>query len=308
VLLVANKADATLSVLELPGGRVLATLPTAIGPHEVAISPSGRRAVVTGYGTHAIVGQTLTLVDVPSLSVVRTIDLGASRRPHGAAFLDERRLVVTSEVAGAVAIVDLDAGTVAGSIATGGKGSHMLALAPGGQRAYTANIGSGTITAIDLVAMTAAPPAPAIEACEGIAITLDGRQVWTASLAKDRIAVLDAATLAPIAELPAAGLPIRLTPTPDGRSMLVANAQGSALQLIDVASRSVATIPLPPARGDTAAPVGTAMAPDGATAYVALVAEDRVAVVDLRTRAVTGHLATGRAPDGLGYSAVFVPR
>ncbi len=307
VLLVANKAEATVSVLELPGGRILATLPTAIGPHEIATSPDGRRAAVTGYGIKAEPGRSLTVIDLPSLSVVRTIDLGEYRRPHGAAFLpDGRRVVVTVEANDAVVIVDVEAGTVERGIATSQKGTHLVALAPGGARAYTANIGSGTVTAIDLVAMTASEPRPAIEECEAIAVTPDGKQVWTAGLEKDRIVVLDAGTLAVIGELAAAGRPIRITPTPDGRSMLVSNVNGSAVQLVDVATRTATTIPMPPRSGPSAVPIGTVISPDGKTAYVALGAEDRVAVIDLATRTITGHLATGKGPDGLGYSTAFV--
>jgi DNA-binding beta-propeller fold protein YncE len=307
VLLVANKAEAAVSVLELPGGRVLATLPTAVGPHEIAVSPDGRRAAVTGYGIRGEPGRSLTVIDLPSLSVVRTIDLGEYRRPHGAAFLpDGRRVIVTAEANAAVVIVDVEAGTVERGIPTAQQGTHLVALAPGGTRAYTANMGSGTVTAIDLVAMTASEPHPAIEACEAIAVTPDGTQVWTASLERDRIVVLDGRTLAVIGDLAAAGRPIRITPTPDGRSMLVSNVDGSVVQLVDVATRTATGIALPPRAGASAVPIGTVISPDSKTAYVALGAEDRVAVIDLATGTITGHLATGRGPDGLGYSTAFV--
>jgi DNA-binding beta-propeller fold protein YncE len=130
VLLVANKAEATVSVLELPGGRTLATLPTAVGPHEIAVSPDGRRAAVTGYGIKGEPGRSLTVIDVPSLSVARTIDLGDYRRPHGAAFLpDGRRVIVTAEANAAVVIVDVEAGTVERGIATAARWSGTPASA-----------------------------------------------------------------------------------------------------------------------------------------------------------------------------------
>lgn len=46
-LVVANMSDATVTVIDVQTGGVLATLPTGIGPHEVAVSHDGRRAVVT---------------------------------------------------------------------------------------------------------------------------------------------------------------------------------------------------------------------------------------------------------------------
>jgi YVTN family beta-propeller protein len=73
-----------------------------------------------------------------------------------------------------------------------------------------------------------------------------------------------------------------------------------------VATRTATTISVPPRSGPSAVPIGTVISPDGKIAYVALGAEDRVAVVDLATRTITAHLAAGRGPDGLGYSTAFV--
>lgn len=309
ILVVATKADANVSVIELPGGRVLATLPTGVGPHEVAISPDGRRAVVTNYGDQTTLGRSLTVIDLAALKVTGTIELGEYRRPHGAAFLpDGHRVIVTAEVNAGVVIVDLETAKVERGIFTSQQGSHMLTLAPDGTKAYVANMASGTVSTIDLVTMSGADPVPAIAACEGIAITPDGKQVWTASLQQDQIVVLDTPALTQAAQIPAMGAPIRLVPTPDGKSMLVANAKASALQVIDTATRTPSNITFPAINGESAVPVGTTVSTDGTTAYVALVAEDRVAIVDLPSKTITGHLTVGRGPDGIGYSSAFVAR
>ncbi len=42
-LVVANKAEATVSLVDVASGEVVATLPTGAGPHEVAVSPDGGR-------------------------------------------------------------------------------------------------------------------------------------------------------------------------------------------------------------------------------------------------------------------------
>ena len=82
-LVVANKAEATVSLIDHTSGDVVATLEAGFGPHEVGISPDGRLALVTNYGTRENPGNSLTLLDIPSASVLRTIDLGDYRRPHG---------------------------------------------------------------------------------------------------------------------------------------------------------------------------------------------------------------------------------
>src|SRR5512138_1725597 len=86
-LIVSNMNDNTATVLDAASGRVLATLPTGEGPHEVAASHDGRWALVSNYGVRGKPGNTLTVIDVGKLSVARTIDLHEYQRPHGMAFL-----------------------------------------------------------------------------------------------------------------------------------------------------------------------------------------------------------------------------
>jgi hypothetical protein len=45
-LVVANKAEATASLINLESGEVIATLATGEGPHEVGISPNGKFGLV----------------------------------------------------------------------------------------------------------------------------------------------------------------------------------------------------------------------------------------------------------------------
>ena len=100
-LVVTNKTPSTATIIDVASGRTLATLPTGAGPHEITISSDGRTAVVTDYSGQP--GRTLTVIDVPALRVVRTIDLGQYNRPHGIVFLPGDSLVaVTSEASGNV--------------------------------------------------------------------------------------------------------------------------------------------------------------------------------------------------------------
>src|SRR5689334_10520463 len=96
-LIVANKAEATVSLIDLASGKVAATLPVGTGPHEVAVSPDGRLALIANYGTGQQPGSSLTLIDVPGAKVVKTIGLGEHLKPHGMAFLGNDRALVTSE-------------------------------------------------------------------------------------------------------------------------------------------------------------------------------------------------------------------
>jgi DNA-binding beta-propeller fold protein YncE len=263
--------------------------------------------VVSDYGNASVQGNTLTVVDVKALAVAKTIELGEYHRPHGIAFMpDGKRVVVTAEANASVIVVDVESGMVQGAVSTGQKVGHMLALAPDGGRVWVANLVSATVSPIDLVEMTAGEPVAVVSGCEGIAVTQDGSEVWTASREQNVVLVLDAKDMSRKAELAAPGLPFRLAPTADGKTMVVANAEAGVLQLFDVATKQATTVDIKGADGSSAGPVGTIVAGDSKTAFVALGMEDRIAIVDLDARSVVGRVAAGRGADGIGYSDVFV--
>jgi len=203
-LAVANKAEATLSLVDLASGEVVATLPTGAGPHEVGVSPDGRFVLVTNYGSRGAPGSTLTLVDVAAARVVRTIDLGEHRRPHGVAWLDADRALVTAEDDKALLEIDVARGKVARAIETGQEVSHMVAAAAESARAFVANIGSGSVTAIDLAAGAKLVDVATGDGAEGIALARGGRELWVTNRAADTLTVLDAARFSRLAESAAA--------------------------------------------------------------------------------------------------------
>jgi len=150
-VIVANMGDNTATLLDVASKRIVATLPTGNGAHEVAVSHDGRWAVVSNYGVRGAPGNSLTVIDVPAAVVARTIDLGEFRRPHGSAFLPGDSLfVVTSEVSKAIVLVNFKDGRVTASIPTNHPASHMLALTADGRRIYTSNVADGTVSELDV--------------------------------------------------------------------------------------------------------------------------------------------------------------
>jgi YVTN family beta-propeller protein len=89
----------------------------------------------------------------------------------------------------------------------------------------------------------------------------------------------------------------RLKFTPDGKLVFISDLGSSDLVVVDAANRKeVKRIKL---GGGSA---GILMQPDGARAYVAVGSDNGVAVIDLKTLEVAGHVTTGRRPDGLGWA------
>lgn len=316
-LIVLNKGAATAVLVDIASRRVVATIPTGVGPHEVAVSPDGRTAVVGNYGGQTP-GNTLTVIDLPRRAVVRTIPLGEYRRPHGIAWLpDGRRVAVTSEASRAVVLVTVASGALQ-AIPTNQDGTHLLALALDGRRLYTANIGSNSASMLDLERGALARTVTTLPRPEAIDLSPDGRELWIAPQiaqgAPGMITVLRAATLDSVATFPSGGVyPNRLRFTPDGRLVLVSNAASGTVQLFDARTRApVAAIPFPrdtakaPADGGpmsgSAVPLGILISPDSRTAYVATAAHNEIAVVDIPGRRIVATLRTGDEPDGMAFA------
>lgn len=314
-----NKAESTASLIDVATGREVAKVPTGTGPHEVAVNADGHLALVADYGD-ATPGSTLTLIDVAKAAVVKKIDLAPHRRPHGIVWLgEESRVVVTSETSKALLVVDVEAGKVERAIETKQEATHMVAVTPDLRHAFTANLGSGTTTMIDLVEGTALANVKTSAGAEGIDLAPDGASVWVANRDADTVSVVDVATRAVVSTLPCAGFPIRVKVTPDGRHALVSCAKSGEIALFDavkrVALRRFKTT-LAPAGGESstlggafaasATPIGILIHPDGRRAWVAHANADAIAVLDCTKWEAIGTVAAGKGPDGLGFSPLVV--
>jgi YVTN family beta-propeller protein len=310
LVLVAQKAAATVMIIDPATKTTLATLPTGTGPHEIAVSPAGRTAVVANYGDKGAPGSSLTVVDLDARKVLRTVDLGEHERPHGLAFLPSGELLVTVEQSQAVLVVDVEAGKVKKVIKTDQPGTHMVVASADGRRAYTTNIPAGSVSVLDVAAGKVVKTEKVAPMVEGIAVTPDGKHLYVGSNEADSVTVLDAATLAKVTTIPAAGVPIRVTASRDGRRVVVTNANGGKLQLVDPGSHKVtgsvefaAPKVLPPG-APGAVPIGTVITPDGKTAYVSLMVSGTVAVVDLDTKKILEEIPAGDAPDGIALAVL----
>lgn len=304
-LIITNKAPYTATIVDVASGATLATLPTGVGPHEVVVSSDGATAVVTDYGTGPQPGSTLTVIDVPGLRVTRSINLAPALRPHGIVFLPGDSLVaVTSEQLRAVLVVSLRSGEVLRTARTDKAGSHMVGVAADGRRAWTGDIGSNTVTELDLSTGTALRSIAVPTQPEAVNVTADGAQVWVGSNATGRVSVVDAATGTVRTAAEGFGWPYRVLFTPDASQVLLPDYRGEELRVLDRATFAErGRIPFP-----GGGPQGIAIAPDGQHAFLSLSAQSRVAVIRLADRQVIGHVSVGETPDGVAYTPRVVTR
>jgi len=318
-LLVGNKAEASVSLIDLASGREVARASTAPGPHEIAVSGDGKLAVVTNYGAEEP-GNSLTIIEVEQGKAVASIDLGEYIRPHGIVFMPgNRRVLVTAEGARALLVVDVWDGVVEKAIPTGQDTSHMLAYDPSGKRAFVANIGSGSVSLINVAGGELLAFRRSGAGAEGIALSADGRDLWVTNRADDSVTLFDARNLDTRSSVAVPGFPIRAEVMPPGAGglVLVTSARSAELSIIDPDSAELLrTVPislqqsggtiLGEQMAGSSVPIGIEIAPAGDRVWIAHAAADAVQELNPADWSQTRILATGDEPDAMAYSPLSV--
>ena len=297
-ILVANQQAASASVVDLATGTVT-HIPVGPGPHEAAISPDGKWGFISVYGIAGQPGNQIAVIDMAEKRVARMIDLGTYTRPHGMVPVagSPLKLIVTSETTQNVVTVDADKGVVLSAVPTAAQGSHMVAVQSDGRRAYTANVGSGTMTAIDLASGKATGSVTIGPRSEGLATTPDGNEVWVGSNTDGTVSVVNVAAMRVDTVLGGFRMPYRMGISPDRRLAVIVEAEGTQVRVIDLARRSVL------GGADVGGgPRGVAISPDSKWAFVTLQPQNEVVIVDLARRVAVGRFPVGTAPDGVAYS------
>src|SRR5207245_559618 len=102
---------------------------------------------------------------------------------------------VTTTLDNSVSVIDPHTLKIVGSIPTGQAESHMLAIARDGRRGYTANVGPGTVSVLDLEKRKTVKVIPVAGQIQRISLSVDDRSVFTSDQMKPRLAVIDTGTL-----------------------------------------------------------------------------------------------------------------
>lgn len=295
VLLVGNKGEDTLSLVDFASGRECARLPTGKSPHEIAVSPDGKRAALVGYG-----GASVDIFDIRRQRVIRRIDLGANEGPHGIVWLRRNRIVVVTDRGNSIVALDPRSGSIQ-ALPTGQRGSHMVAVSRDGKRAYVSNILSGTVSVFDLVGWVKLEDIRVDGNPEGLALSVDETRLWVGDNSGPRIKVVDLASNKVIATLVSDSIALRIAASPDGSFMVASNFIAGTLTVYDARKpRFLRSIVVSGER--QAMQVTLAWSSGTGRILVAETGRDRIAEVDLAEGRVVRRIAVGRNGDGLALA------
>ena len=304
MLLVANKGNQTLGIVDPETGREVAEIPEGgITGHEVAASPDGQTAYVPIYGNSGVGkpgtdGRTMAVIDLANRRVIKTLDFDKPLRPHGAVFGPKNGLLyVTTELDDSITVIDPKSLRIVSSIPTGQRESHMLAITRDGQRGYTANVGPGTVSAIDLVAQKPLAIIPISRQTQRISLSVDDHWAFTADQTAPRLAVIDTSTNKVHTWVKLPTLAYGTAPTLDGRWLLITLPATNQVGVLDLESMKVARM----IEVDKL-PQEILVRPDGKVAYVSCTASGKIAALNLKTWKVEQLISAGPQADGLAWA------
>ena len=300
LLVIANQKEHTVLVVDPDERKELAKVVVGVNGHEVMVSRDGKFAYVPIYGNSGVGrpgtdGSTIDVVDLQERKLAATIDLGKPLRPHRAEWGPDGMLYVTAELGNAVDVLDPSTRKIVAEIPTGQKESHMLVISPDGRRAYTANVGAGSVSVLDVVKRSLITTIPVAKMVQRISISADGKHVYTHDQDAPRIAVIDTATnkIANWIEVPT---PVYASePTADGR-WLVTLDRSSHAYVIDLQSMKVAhALKI----SDGASEI--LIRPGGEVAYLSGTGAGKIDVLDLHTWELQKPIELTAGVDGMSW-------
>ena len=304
-VVVVNQASDTVTLIDLATMEAYRHVPVVGGPHEVAVSPDGRRAVVTNYRKRGVGPQrALSVISLPDGAVLKTIELGEFSAPHDIHWVNETQVVCTVEDNQALLLVDIEKGAIERVFETGRDGSHMLALAPDQGRLFSSNMGgAGSVSVFDFATGEKIADIDTGKECEGIGVSPDGRWVWAGNRAEDTVSIIDADTLELVKTLESPGFPYRVEFTPDGRYALVPHARSGTLMVGDVAAQRVLRhIPLGLTNVDQPSTAGVFPHPDNVHAFVTVRNDNSMLLLNIESGETLARVEVQASPDGVAWS------
>lgn len=308
-LVVLEKDDSALAIVDPGTLKVVARVKTGPIPHEVAVSADGKIAVTTNYGEHQD-GTTLSVIDLEARKEIHRVELGAVNGPHGIAFVGGKFYFTAEgsngfapcrESCATINRYDPATNRVDWTIPSGQKRTHMLVFAGGGGEFYTANVMSDTVNGVVINKQSDGASTTYIyvgKGPEGIDISPNGKEVWAANSGDGTVSVIDTASKKVVATFGVGTKHSnRVKFTPDGKLALISDLGSGELVVLDVAARKeVKRLKL------GTSTEGILIVPDGSRAFVAVSGDNKVAVVDLKKLEVMATFATGKDPDGLAWA------
>lgn len=299
IAVIVNQQSDSASIVDLATQKVV-NVPVGKGPHESAVSPNGKLALVTNYYKQGVgPGSSLSVLDLGSKKEAKRIELDKQAMPHGVQWVDDRTVVCTDERNKRLLLVNIDAGKVEREFVTGQTGSHMLSLNQKANRLVCSNMGGGSVSLFDFKSGDLVETVSTGKECEGVGIAPDGKTVWAGNRAEDTISVIDVTTRKVIKKIESKGFPYRVQFTPNGKWALIPHAVSGELVVCDVKKMTVVRRIKVDVPVKDPSPAGVWPYADSNFALVTVRNDNSVVIVDLNNGETVGRIPVEQSPDGV---------
>jgi YVTN family beta-propeller protein len=294
-LLVLNKGDNALAIVNPANGKVVSTVPVGRNPHELAVSDDGKLAFSSN-----MQGNSISVIDLATQKEIHRVNLSNLRTPHGLYF-GAGKLYFTAEGDNSIARYDPGTNQVDWKHDSGQSGTHMLVMTKDLSKIFTSNMNSDSIGMFERIPGQQdykLSVIPVGKGPEAISLSPDGTQVWTATAGDSHVAIINAASGTVIETF---HVPMqranRLQFTPDGKKVLISDSGNGDLVIVDAAShKETKRLKV----GENCE--GILIPPDGARAYVASERNNFIGVIDLKKLELTSRIQPGNGPDGMAWA------
>ncbi len=256
-----DAATLTLSkTIDMPGST-----------HELALSADGRTAYGSVYGDGIFIKRVnpdrrIVVIDLPSQSLTRVIDLGETYAPHGVMMDQAGAVWCSGELGNAVLVIDpatdkvqrIDVGSTA----------HWVAISHATGKAFV-SVKTKDIVVVDIDRRTVIDRIKVPQVTEGLAISPDGATLYVCAQTAPEFYAIDARshavqqTVAVDEASPINPQMRRVRVSPDNRYVVVSSNKGEHAAIYSADGlKQIASFPT------KKSPMGFGFAPDGERAYL----------------------------------------
>lgn len=291
---VANLISNTVSMVNIPTGQVVNSIPVGPGPIDAAISPDGTQVYVSNNA-----GGDVAVIDTASSTVVATIPVQSF--PVGLAFTpDGTAAYVANFGSNTVSVINTSTQTVTSTVLVGhAPGNVTMAVTSLGTFAYVPNAKDNTVSVI------AVGPNPTVVQTINVGTSPNwavaapnSSVVYVENGGSNNVSVISVATNTVTATIPVGSGPQSAAFSPDSSMAYVANTSSNTLSVIYTPSQTVIkTI------SGFSNPRQVAVSTDGSVAYVADSGSSSVSVVATSTNTITSSIVVGSSPLGIAMGA-----
>ena len=173
----------------------------------------------------------------------------------------------------------------------------MLAITRDGRRGYTANVGPGTVSVLDLVAQKTIAVIPVSRNIQRISLSVDDKLVFTADQTRPELVAIDTETNKVSGRVALPATAYGTAATGDGRWLIAALPSVGKVAVVDLRLMKVAhTVDVP------RAPQFVLVRPDSQVAYVSCDVSHQIAAINLSNWQVDKLIEAGKGVDGLAWA------